>query len=111
MGSMKAGGPPRRRAARMATQLEGTLSGRTLRGITVRDLSATGCLVHCDALLEGGSIHDLCLHLGEDPFKAKVRVTESSVDGASLPEEVRRYLVGLEFMGLPAQDATRLRQF
>ena len=101
----------RRRAMRMPTQLPGSVSGRTPRAVVVRDLSANGCLIHCDTLLEPGAILDLSVELGPDPFTAKVRVTESSLDGATLPEGAARYLVGLEFLALPARAATQLRRF
>jgi hypothetical protein len=102
---------PRRRAPRVAIRLEGSLLGRASRGVTVVDLSLTGCLVRCDALLEPGAIFDLSLRLGDEPFAAKVRVAEASLDGASPAEETRRYFAGLHFLSLPAQEEARLRAF
>lgn len=100
-----------RRAPRLATALEASLSGRGARSVTVVDLSLTGCLVRCDALLDHGAILDLRLRLGNDPLQLKVRVTESYVEGASLSAEMPAYLAGLQFLGLPVTDEARLRRF
>jgi hypothetical protein len=80
--------------------------------VTVLDLSATGCLVRCDNLLDAGAILDLQVDLepgGAEPFVAKVRVAGSSLDGAVT--DGGRVLAGLEFVGLPARDDVRLRRF
>lgn len=101
----------RRRAIRFPIRLEGSLSGRLARSATVVDLSLTGCLIRCDALLDHGAILDLALVLGGEPFATKVRVTEAYLDGACAPEDTSRYLTGLEFLALPALEETRLRRF
>lgn len=101
----------RRRSPRVSIQLPGSLSGRHRRPITVVDLSRTGCLVQCDNLLDHGAILDLDIALDAEPFAAKVLVTETYLDGAAAPEESPRYLAGLEFLGLPAREETRLRRF
>lgn len=101
----------KRRAPRLATALEASLAGRSARSVTVVDLSLTGCLVRCDALLDHGTILDLRLRLGGDPFEVKVRVTESYVEGASLSAERPAYLAGLQFLSLPVTDEERLRRF
>lgn len=101
----------RRRAPRLPIRIEGSLRGRTERAVSVIDLSLTGCLVRCGAALDHGAILDLHFQLQEDPFGAKVQVTESSLDGASGGEEPARYLAGLAFLGLPAREEARLRRF
>ena len=79
--------------------------------MTVVDLSLRGCLVRCDRPLGPGKVLDLRLDLGGRPFAAKVKVAESSVDGTSLSEPRPRYLAGLEFLSLPADEELRLRSF
>lgn len=101
----------RRRAPRFSIRLEGSLQGRSARGVAVVDLSLTGCLVQCDALLDHGAILDFDLKLGDEPFTAKVSVTEASLDGSSPPGAAPRYLAGLHFLALPALEAERLRRF
>lgn len=101
----------RRRAPRLPIHLEGSLSGRVPRRVTVVDVSLTGCLVRCGSLLDPGAILDLNLALDPDPLAAKVRVADSYVDGGAGPAESPRYLAGLEFLSLPAREATRLRRF
>jgi hypothetical protein len=88
----------------------GTLVGRASRDITIVDLSRGGCLVQCDALLDSGAILDLRFQLGPDPFAAKVRVTDSSRDGAAAGASPR-YLAGLQFLSLPVQQESRLVRF
>jgi PilZ domain-containing protein len=102
----------RRRAPRLATRLPGRLTGRVARPVTVVDLSATGCLARCGALLDHGAILDLDLQLegAGEPLLAKVRVAESYVDGAA-PDPAAGYLAGLEFLGLPPRGAERLRRY
>lgn len=79
--------------------------------MSVIDLSLTGCLVRCGSALDHGAILDLQFELQQDPFGAKVQVTESSLDGASSTEEPASYLAGLAFLGLPAREEARLRRF
>jgi len=78
--------------------------------VTLVDLSMTGCLLRSSAHLDHGVILDLSLHLDDGPLAAKVRVTESSLDGACAEGDEKRYLTGLEFLGLPPRDAERLRK-
>jgi hypothetical protein len=101
----------RRRGSRLATRLDGQLSGRRPHDVTVLDLSLNGCLVRCGAHLEPGAILDLTLSLDPETLTVKVRVADSSVDGSSLPDAVPGYLTGLEFLSVPAQQQGRLRQF
>jgi c-di-GMP-binding flagellar brake protein YcgR len=96
----------RRRARRVSVSLAGTLRGRSARPVTAVDLSLTGCLLRCEAALDRGSIHDLELPLAERGLRAKARVTDSSRDGAAFG-----FLVGLEFVQLPARDLDALRAF
>jgi hypothetical protein len=105
----KAKETPRRRAPRLPIRMEGSLAGRAVRGITLVDLSITGCLARCESLLDHGAILDLRLHLHDGPLAAKVRVMEASLDGAAAADEPH-YLAGLEFLGLPPKDAERLRR-
>jgi hypothetical protein len=79
--------------------------------VTVVDLSLTGCLVRCDAALDADQVLDLRMELGSAPFTAKVRVTESYVDGSAGSGVPPRYLAGLAFLGLQAQEEARLRRF
>lgn len=101
----------RRRAARLPVHLAGSLSGRSTRPVTIADVSLTGCLVRCDALLDQGAILDLRTDLDGEPFLAKVRVTGASVDGAPRSADDPRCLAGLEFLSLPPLQAARLRRF
>jgi hypothetical protein len=100
-----------RRAPRLAVQLPGALISRRSRAVTVVDLSLTGCLVRCDAALDADQVLDLRTELGSAPFTAKVRVTESYVDGSAGSGVPPRYLAGLAFLGLQAQEEARLRRF
>jgi hypothetical protein len=101
----------RRRARRLPVHLEGSLCGRKRREVTLLDMSLTGCLVRCDCRLDTGAILDLSLEMARDPFLAKVRVTEASVDGSAPQGGPAAYLAGLEFLGLSARDEARLRRF
>ena len=101
---------PRRRSPRISTALTGSLLGREPEPVSVLDLSLTGCLVRCRALLDRGAIRDLRLVLGGESLTAKVRVQDASLDG-SAPEAGARFLTGLEFLALPAHQALRLRVF
>ena len=102
----------RRRAARVSVTLSGTLRGRSPRPVAVVDLSLTGCLLRSEAPLDVGSIHDLELPLAGSALLAKARVTESSRDGAAAAEGgPQRFLIGLEFVQLKAQDQADLLAF
>jgi hypothetical protein len=90
-------------------RLAGRLAGRVAHPITVLDLSQTGCLVQCDALLDHGAILDLAMDVGGAPLAAKVKVAESYVDGAAAAG-APQYLAGLEFLGLAPKAADRLRR-
>ena len=85
-----------RRAPRLTVDLEGSLTGRVVHPVRLVDLSLVGCLLRCDALLEPGAILDLRLQLDQDPFAAKVRVIESSLDGSAVPEHSPGAMAGLE---------------
>jgi len=100
----------RRRAPRLPIQLEGSLVGRLACPVKVVDMSLTGCLVQCSMLLDLGAILELHLSLGGEAFVARVRVAGACLDGTS-PEEARRYLAGLEFVGLPLEADKSLRRF
>ena len=100
-----------RRAPRVPVDLEGSLTGRVVHPIRLVDLSLTGCLVRCDALLEPGAILDLRLQLGDAPLTAKVRVIDSSLDGSAAAERAPGAMAGLDFVSVAAQDQTRLRRF
>jgi hypothetical protein len=100
-----------RRAPRLPIDLEGSLTGRVVHPIRLVDLSLVGCLVRCDALLEPGAILDLRLQIADEPFAAKVRVVDSSLDGSSAPENTPGAMAGLDFVSLAARDQTRLRRF
>ncbi|HET7295307.1 MAG TPA: PilZ domain-containing protein [Vicinamibacteria bacterium] len=108
--SAKAREPSRRRAPRLPIRLEGSLAGRAVRDVTLVDLSLTGCLLRSDARLDHGAILDLSLRLDDGPLAAKVRVTETCLDGSCAEGEDKRYLTGLEFLGLPPRDAERIRR-
>jgi len=100
-----------RRAPRLAVELPGSLMSRRSRAVTVVDLSLTGCLVRGDAALDTDQVLDLRTELDSAPFTAKVRVTESYLDGSAGSAASPRYLAGLAFLGLQAQEAARLRRF
>ena len=100
-----------RRAPRLAVELPGSLVSRRSRAVTVVDLSLTGCLVRCDAALDTDQVLDLHTKLDSAPFSSKVRVTESYLDGSAGSAASPRYLAGLAFLGLQAQEEARLRRF
>src|SRR5262245_51559345 len=100
-----------RRAPRLAIELEGSLTGRVEHPVRLVDLSLVGCLVRCNTLLEPGAILDLRLKLHDEPFHAKVRVIDSSLDGSAVPERAPAAMAGLDFVSLAARDQTRLRRF
>jgi hypothetical protein len=101
----------RRRAPRLSVDRPGSLKGRLPRAVTVIDLSLTGCLVRCETLLVNGAILDLEVALDDGPLPMRVRVIESSVDGAAAAEPGHGCLAGLEFLGLPPREDARLRRF
>lgn len=101
----------RRRVPRLPIERDGSLSGRRPRPVKVLDLSRSGCLVRCDALLDPGAILDLELRLEAEPLRAKVRVTNSCLDGAVAPGQPYRFLAGLEFLSLSAREQAALRRF
>jgi hypothetical protein len=100
-----------RRSPRLPIEMDAALFGRSRRDVRVVDLSLTGCLVLCDAALDRGAILDLELDLEAERLAAKVRVSQSSLDGGQPAGQPPRYLTGLEFLALPARDETRLRRF
>lgn len=108
---VRAGEASGRRSPRLSIRLDGSLKGRQPRDVQLLDLSATGCLARAPAPLDPGAIFDLELRLPAAPFTAKVRVSSCALDGSAAPAESARYLVGLEFLGLPAQEADALRRF
>jgi hypothetical protein len=101
----------RRRAPRLTVLRRGTVKGRLPHAITVVDLSLTGCLVRCGTLLKPGAILDFEMALDDGPLLAKVRVAESSVDGAAATDDTSGCLAGLAFLGLPPLEDARLRRF
>jgi hypothetical protein len=82
-----------------------------VRNGRVVDISLLGCLVRSEAALDGGAVVDVNVELPDGALRTKARVVESSIDGDSLPDERRRFLSGLEYLGLAAADEVRLRRF
>jgi PilZ domain len=101
----------RRRAPRLPVDRPGRLTGRLRQPVNVVELSLTGCLLRCGTLLDLGAILDLEIALDDGPMTAKVRVADASVDGAAAGGDRPGCLAGLEFLGLPAREAARLRHF
>jgi hypothetical protein len=99
-----------RRAIRVPVELRGSLRHRVSWDVTVQDLSVTGCLLQCPGDLDPGAIVDVSLEMGPRLLAAKARVVDAAVDGEA-PAGRSRYLVGLEFLGLPAREETNLRAF
>ena len=102
---------PGRRSPRLPIRMDATLLGRSRRGVTAVELSLTGCLVLCDSPLDRGAILDLEFAIQDEPLAAKVRVSQTSIEGGQPPGHPPRYLTGLEFLALPAKDEARLRRF
>jgi hypothetical protein len=98
-----------RKTARIPVQLSGRVIARSDWTVGIVDLSVSGCLVLSPAALDGGAIIDVHVEIPGQKLSLKGRVIHSSLDGASL--ERRRYLVGLEFMGLPAREEKDLRVY
>jgi hypothetical protein len=101
----------RRRAPRLSVERPGRLRGRLSHEITVIDVSLTGCLVRCGTLLDAGAIMDFEMSLDDGPLRAKVRVADSSMDGARPEDDRAGCLAGLEFLALPPREGARLRRF
>jgi hypothetical protein len=99
-----------RRAPRVPVELRGSLRHGQAWDVAVQDLSLTGCLLQCPADLDAGAIVDLRMEMGSGVLAAKARVVDASLDGSALPV-ANRFLVGLEFLGLPAHDEAALRRF
>jgi hypothetical protein len=99
-----------RRWPRAAVDLRGTITGRTTWSVSVVDLSLGGCLVQCPAALDRGSIVDVSLTVAGQGLTVRGRVAHASLDGPALPVALR-YLVGLEFLGLPVREERQIRQF
>jgi len=99
-----------RRAPRIPVDLRGWLSHRSSWDVAVLDLSVSGCLLQSATALDSGTIVDVGVDVGVRRLTAKARVIDVSLDGASLPAAMR-YLVGLQFLGLPPREETELRHF
>lgn len=108
---LTATGRSQRRAPRLEVEIEGTLEGRVSHAVRLVDLSASGCLLRGETLLEPGAILDLHVTLGGQPFAAKARVVESSIDGSEGAPEAGGSMTSLQFLGLAARDEAALRQF
>jgi hypothetical protein len=100
-----------RRLRRVAVDLAATLGGRSSRAARVLDASRVGCLLRSETPLDVGAVVDLRIELPDGVLRAKARVAETSLDGTSLLGPARRYLAGLEFLGLAAADERRLLSF
>ena len=96
-----------RKTLRLPVQLAGRVIARADWKVGIIDLSLGGCLVQSPASFDWGSIIDVHVEIPGQKLSLKGRVIHSSLDGASLQN--RRYLVGLEFMGLPAREEKDLR--
>jgi hypothetical protein len=99
-----------RRWPRAPVDLRGTITGRVTWSVSVVDLSLGGCLVQCPAALDRGSILDVRLTVSGRGLALRGRVSHASLDGPALPAALR-YLVGLEFLGVPVREERQLRQF
>jgi hypothetical protein len=98
-----------RRSLRVPVRLAGRVIARGDWAVGIVDLSLAGCLVQSPASLDQGSIIDVHVDIPGQRLSLRGRVVHASVDGMELGS--RRYLVGLEFMGLPARDEQGLRLF
>jgi hypothetical protein len=99
-----------RRGPRTPVDLEAVVAGRVPRPARVADLSLLGCLIRTETPLARGAVVDLTLALPDGPLRAKGRVVEASLDGASTPGRPG-HLSGLEFLTLAADSESRLRAF
>ena len=104
-------GRDERRGRRVPVDLAATLGGRHARPARVADLSLVGCLLRAGAPLAARAVVDVTIEMPDGRLRTKARVVEASVDGDSLPGPSRGFLVGLEFVALPASDELRLRAF
>jgi hypothetical protein len=105
------GGASGRREPRVPVDLAASLSGRSPRPARVIDVSRLGCLLRCEAPLDGGAVVDLDFELPDGRLRTKARVAGASLDGDSPPDGRPLFLAGLEFLGLAAADDLRLRRF
>jgi hypothetical protein len=101
---------PTRRSPRVPVGIQGVLVGRSSWDVSILDLSLNGCLVQCPEKLDRGAIVDVHVPVGHQKLEIKGRVVHASVDGAALPQ-ARLYLVGVEFLALPAVEEQDLRRF
>jgi len=101
----------RRGGGRVGVDLPAVLGGRSPRDARIVDLSAFGCLLRSEASLSRGAVVNLRVEMPYGLLQAKARVAQASIDGESLPAVRRRYLIGLEFIDLPAVDEVQLRSF
>lgn len=102
---------PGRRSPRLPIRIDAALVGRARRDVTIVELSHTGCLALCESALDRGTILDLEVAVEGQPLAAKVRVSQTSLEGGQPSGQAPRYLTGLEFLALPARDEARLRRF
>ncbi len=94
----------------MPVYIRGRLTGRSSWNVSIVDLSLSGCLVQCPAALDQDAIVDVELDTGTAKIVVKARVVYASLDGSALPVATR-HLVGLQFLGLRAQEEADLRRF
>jgi hypothetical protein len=108
-GAVKRDGRDERRGRRVEVDLPATLGGRRPRPARLADLSLVGCLARTEVSLDTGAVVDLRFELPDGTLRTKARVAQASIDGDSLPGPGKRFLAGLEFLGLAAADELRLR--
>jgi len=91
--------PDRRESPR--TEILGPLPGEVSvpAPILVRDISRTGAHIECAFPLLLGSVHELRLHLGEDPVVVKARVVHCQI--TDIGRDLVRYTAGMEYVDLP----------
>jgi c-di-GMP-binding flagellar brake protein YcgR len=98
-----------RKTLRVPVRLAGRVMARADWAVGIVDLSLGGCLVQAPGSLDEGSIIDVHVEIPGQKLSLRGRVIHSSLDGTDLGR--RHYLVGLEFLGLPARDEQGLRSF